>query len=145
MEITGSIEINASRETVGNLLSNPEKVVECVPGIQSYELSGNEFKSKVKVKVGMISGTFKVEGKIDEVKKNEEYKVTMKGRSMGNSFDAVADVYLSDAGEGKTRLDYRAVAKLSGMLAALGKGIIENVTKNLLDEMFQCIEKKAIS
>ena len=145
MEIAGSIDIKASRDTVGALLSNPEKVVECVPGIQSYELSGNEFKSKIKVKIGMISGTFKVEGKIEEIKKNEEYRVFLKGRSMGNSFDATADISLSDAGEGVTRLDYRANAKLSGMLAALGKGIVENVTKTLLDEMFQCIEKKAIA
>lgn len=145
MEITGSIEIKANRETVGGLLSNPEKVVECVPGIQSYELSGNEFKSKIKVKIGMISGTFKVEGKIEEVKRDEEYRVLLKGRSMGNSFDATAYIYLSDTGEGATRLDYRADAKLSGMLAALGKGVIENVTKSLLDEMFQCIEKKAVA
>jgi len=143
MEIAGSIDIKAPRESVGSLLSNPEKVVECVPGIQSYELSGNEFKSKVKVKIGMISGTFKVEGKIEEIKKDEEYRVFLRGRSMGNSFDATADISLESLEENLTRLNYRAVAKLSGMLAALGKGIVENVTKNLLDEMFKCIEKKA--
>lgn len=142
MEISGSLIINAPRNKVGDFFRDPSKVVECVPGIQNYELKGTEFKSKVKIKVGAISGNFKVEGNIKEVKPDEEYEVYMKGGSLGNKFEATAKVFLSDVEEGKTKLEYKADAKMGGVLAALGKRIIEGVSKDILSELFKCAEQK---
>lgn len=142
MEITGELDVKAPKEKVAEFFNVPEKVVECVPGIQSYEMKGTEFKSKVKFKVGMISGTFGVEGYIREQKPNEEYIVYLKGKSFGNSFESTSNVKLMEKDAGTTTIQYSAQAKLSGMLAALGKGIIEGVVKDLLKQLFECAEKK---
>lgn len=141
MEIAGEVTAKAPRNVVATFFRDPKQVVECVPGIQSYEISGTSYKAKVKFKVGAISGTFNVEGDIKEVKPDEEYSVTLRGRSMGNSFDATATVTLSDV-EGGTKISYRAEAKLGGLLAALGKGLIERVASDIVNELFQCAEKK---
>lgn len=141
MEISGEVIAKAPKATVALFFKDPKQVVECVPGIQSYEISGTSYKAKVKFKVGAISGTFNVEGDIKESKPEEEYLVTLRGRSMGNSFDATATVTLSVV-EGGTKIAYKAEAKLGGLLAALGKGLIEGVAKDIVTQLFQCAEKK---
>lgn len=141
MEISGEIVTRAPRGVVASFFKDPRQVVECVPGIQSYEISGTAFKGKVKVKVGAISGTFNVEGELKEVKPEEEYLVVLRGRSLGNTFDATATVTLAEH-EGGTRISYRADAKLGGLLAALGKGLVEGVAKDLISQLFSCAEKK---
>jgi len=141
MEIVGEVVAKAPRSVVASFFRDPKQVVECVPGIQSYEITGTAYKAKVKFKVGAISGTFNIEGDIKESKPEEEYTVTLRGRSMGNSFDALATVTLSDV-EGGTKISYKAEAKLGGLLAALGKGLIEGVAKDIVTQLFQCAEKK---
>ncbi|MFP3268072.1 MAG: hypothetical protein GU347_01755 [Desulfurococcales archaeon] len=141
MQIKNSVIVNAPREKVAEFFNNPVKVVECVPGIQSHEIKGTNFKAKVKFKVGAISGTFNTEGYIKEVKPQESYEVFIKGGSIGNSFEAKASVTLTDAEAGKTKLDYVADAKLGGMIAALGK-VVENVAADIVKQLFECAEKK---
>ncbi len=141
MEIKDTLLIDAPRDKVGEFFKNPAKVVDCVPGIQDVKLEGNTFKAKIKIKVGAISGTFKVDGSISEIKPNEEYLVTLKGGSLGNKFDAKATIRLSDE-DGKTKLEYDANAKLGGILAAVGQSLIGGVTKDILQKLFKCTEKK---
>lgn len=141
MQIKNSLLISAPRAKVAEFFNDPIRVVECVPGIQSHEIKGTNFKAKVKFKVGAISGTFNTEGYIKEVKPQEIYEVYLKGGSIGNSFEAKATVTLSDAEQGKTKLEYSADAKLGGMLAALGK-VVENVAADIVKQLFECAEKK---
>ncbi|MEM0021871.1 MAG: carbon monoxide dehydrogenase subunit G [Fervidicoccaceae archaeon] len=141
MQIKNTLLINASRAKVAEFFNDPAKVVECVPGIQSYDIKGTNFKAKVKFKVGAISGTFNIEGYIKEQKPQEEYEVFLKGGSIGNSFEAKASVILADQDQGKTKLDYTADAKLGGMLAALGK-VVENVAADIVRQLFECAEKR---
>lgn len=141
LEFAGEVIAKANKNVVASFFKDPKQVVECVPGIQSYEISGTFYKAKVKFKVGAISGTFNVEGDIKEVREGEEYSVTLRGRSMGNSFDALATVTLSEV-EGGTKIAYKAEAKLGGLLAALGKGIIESVARDIIKQLFECTEKR---
>jgi carbon monoxide dehydrogenase subunit G len=141
LQIKNTIVINAPRNKVAEFFNDPVKVVECVPGIQSHEIKGTNFKAKVKFKVGAISGTFNTEGYIKEMKPQESYEVYLKGGSIGNSFEAKATVTLSDVEGGKTKLEYSADAKLGGMLAALGR-VVENVAADIVKQLFECAEKK---
>jgi carbon monoxide dehydrogenase subunit G len=142
MELQDTIIIQAPREKVGEFFKEPQKVVDCVPGIQDAKIDGNNFKAKIKIKVGAISGTFKVEGSIKETKPNEEYEVTLKGGSLGNKFDAKAIVTLTDAENNATQLSYKADAKLGGLLAALGQSMLAKVTKDILTQLFDCAKQK---
>lgn len=141
MQIKNSLLINAPKQKVAEFFKDPQKVVDCVPGIQSHEIKGQNFKAKAKFKVGAISGTFNIEGFIKENKPEQEYEVYLKGGSIGNSFEAKAIVTLTEVESSKTKLEYTADAKLGGMLAALGK-LVENVTVDLVKQLFECAEKK---
>ncbi len=142
MKFTGEKEIGFPKSTVAQLFEDPSKVVDCIPGIQSYDLKGNEFKAKVKFKIGAISGTFNIEGKIETKKPGEVYAIYLKGKKLGAGFEATSTCTLVEKDPNTTIVKYETDMKLSGMLAAIGKGMIENVANNIIDQLLENVKKK---
>ncbi len=142
MQFAGEKEIGFPKNVVVEFFENPSKVVDCIPGIESYDVKGSEFKAKVKFKIGAISGAFGIEGKIETKKPGEEYVIYLKGKKLGAGFEATSTCTLVPKDENTTIVKYVTDLKLSGMLAAIGKGIIENVANNIVDQLLENIRKK---
>ncbi|MGZ2256550.1 CoxG family protein [Roseobacter sp. A03A-229] len=138
MEMSGSITIDADRETVWAALLSPEVLKECVPGCQEMTGSPEEgFAATVVQKVGPVKATFKGEVQLLDRVAPESLRLQGEGKGGAAGFaKGGADVRLVDA-EGGTRLEYEVEAKVGGKLAQLGSRIIDGFARKMADQFFE--------
>ncbi|THH35900.1 carbon monoxide dehydrogenase [Aliishimia ponticola] len=141
MKMSGSILIDADRETVWAALLDAEVLKQCVPGCQEMEGSPEEgFQATVVQKVGPVKATFK--GAVTLSDMDAPNSLTLSGEGKGGAAGFAkggADVRLEDE-EGGTRLHYDVEAKVGGKLAQLGSRIIDGFAKKMADQFFESFQ-----
>lgn len=137
MDISGEYIIAASRETVWQMLNDPEALRECIPGCQSLEGSPDEgFEATVRLTVGPVKATFKGTVSLSNMLPPESYTIIGEGKGGIAGFGkGGADVRLTADGEG-TLLSYTAQAQVGGKIAQLGSRLIESTARKLASQFF---------
>jgi len=137
IHIENDITVPASVDDVWEFLLDPKRVAPCMPGAELTEIvSDNQYKGKVKIKMGPVSLAFN--GDVDIVERDDAAKrmvmkakgAELKGKGQAN---AMITSSLERAGSG-TRMRISQDIDLSGPLAQYGRGMIQDVTGSLMDE-----------
>jgi carbon monoxide dehydrogenase subunit G len=137
MELKGSRQIAADRDTVWAALNDPAILRDCIPGCQEMTGSAEEgFEAVVKQKVGPVSATFRGRVTLSNVVPGSSYTISGEGKGGAAGFaKGGADVRLADEAGG-TRLDYDVQASVGGKLAQLGGRVIDGFAKKMADQFF---------
>ncbi|MEN2974432.1 MAG: carbon monoxide dehydrogenase subunit G [Candidatus Caldarchaeales archaeon] len=146
MKFEGKLNLRSRREDVWNFISEPAKVIECVPGVEEYSLSeGKRITARVKVSIGFIKGTFHTSSSVvEEDHSNYTAKLKLGGSGAGSGFDALVDIKLNDI-DGGTEMVWKADVNVSGPLGSLAKPMLEGYVKKLVDQLFDCIKQRVVS
>jgi len=74
--------VNADIDSVWTVLTNPEKIVVCVPGAQLTEtIDEDHFKGKVTIKIGPVTAKFN--GDVEFSKRDSStYELSMEGKGV---------------------------------------------------------------
>jgi carbon monoxide dehydrogenase subunit G len=143
MLLEGKFSLPSDREKVWNFVSDPSKIITCVPGLQSFTVGENKrISATVKVAIGFIRGNFQATSKV--VKEDHEtYTATLElsGSGAGSGFSAVVNLGIAAVGS-ESELDWKADVKISGPLGSLAKPLIEGNIKKIMTEMFDCVKSK---
>jgi carbon monoxide dehydrogenase subunit G len=85
MDFTGSVEIDAPRAAVWNLLLDFEQLATCGPGVQSIErLDDTHARVRAKVGVGFMTMGFTIELELVEVEAPDRAVIRATGAAPGN-------------------------------------------------------------
>jgi carbon monoxide dehydrogenase subunit G len=143
VDFTGSVEIDAPRAVVWELLLDFERLASCGPGVQSIERL-DETHARVKAKIGVAFMTlgFTIDLELVEVEAPERAAVRATGAAPGNQVEANGQMRLSGPPEGPTTMDYSATVELFGSLAGVGSRMIEGTAGKLIDETFDCVRAR---
>lgn len=137
MELQGEYLIPADRETVWQMLNDPEILRECIPGCES--LDGNPedgFVASVRLGIGPVKATFSGAVTLSNIVAPESYTISGEGKGGVAGFaSGGADVMLAETAEG-TRLTYTASAKVGGKIAQLGSRLIKSTSEKLATQFF---------
>jgi carbon monoxide dehydrogenase subunit G len=143
MQLENSFQVSAPPDKVFAYLLDINKVVSCVPGAELSEVvDPSTFKGKVKIKVGPITVAYNGTARISE--RNDADRIatlTADGRETTGpgSARATAQMRVQTAGEGslvQITTDYH----VAGRVAQFGRGVMEDVSKRLIQEMANCIQ-----
>ena len=143
MQLENSFQVSAPPERVFAYLLDVNKVVGCVPGAELTEVvDSSTFKGKVKVKVGPITvaynGTARISEK-DEARRSATLTAEGRETTGPGSARATAVMQVETAGEGsliKITTEYH----VAGRVAQFGRGVMEDVSRRLVNEMASCIQ-----
>lgn len=143
MEFTGTVDIEAPRDAVWDLLLDFEQLATCGPGVQSIERL-DETHARVKAKVGVAFMTmgFTIDLELVEVEAPDRAVIRAKGAASGNQVEASGQMRLSGPAEGPTTMDWSATVELFGSLAGVGSRMIESTAAKLIDETFACVKAR---
>lgn len=143
MDFTGSIEIDASRTAVWELLLDFEQLAGCGPGVQSIErLDPTHARVRAKIGVGFMTLGFTVDLELVEVEAPDRAVIRATGAAPGNQVEANGEMHLSGPPDGPTTMDYRATVEIFGSLAGVGSRMIESTAAKLIDQTFDCVRAK---
>lgn len=145
MRIESSFEVPADRDAAWALLMDVPRVVPCMPGATLVdEVDDSTWKANMSVKLGPIGLTFASDVR-REVADEEAGRVVLAvdARETRGRGAARATIESSlGAANGRTTVDVVTELNLSGKVAQYGRGIVEDVTKQLVAQFAECLSRQ---
>jgi carbon monoxide dehydrogenase subunit G len=138
MEMSGEYTIPAPQATVWAALNDPDTLRACIPGCQTLEkTSDTTMTATVVSKIGPVKATFTGAVTLSNIDAPNGYTISGEGKGGPAGFaKGGADVKLTPAEDGGTRMQYTAKAQIGGKLAQLGSRLIDSTAKKMADEFF---------
>ena len=145
MQLENSFAVSAPPDRVFAYLLDINKVVGCVPGAELSEVvDPTTFKGKVKVKVGPITVAYNGTARItDRNDAGRSAAIEAEGRETTGPGSARAKALMTveAAADGsgstvKITTDY----SVAGRVAQFGRGVMEDVSRRIVNEMAACIK-----
>jgi hypothetical protein len=143
MLVQGKSHIPSGIDKVWDYTSDPAKVIECVPGLQTYTIGENKrITAAVKVSIGFIRGTFQTQTRVvKEDPATHSAILELSGSGAGSGFNAVVNISVAAVGL-ESDLIWDANVSINGPLGSLAKPLIEgNVTK-IVTQLFDCVKAR---
>ena len=136
--MSGEFVLPADKATVWAKLNDAETLKASIPGCESLEkLSDTEMEAVAKVKIGPVSARFKGKVNLTDIDAPNSYRISGQGEGGIAGFaKGGANVRLTDAEGGGTKLSYDVDAQVGGKIAQLGSRLIDSTAKKLADEFF---------
>ena len=146
MEIRDTFRVSTPIEETWLVLLDVERIAPCLPGAQLREVEGDEYRGVVKVKVGPIVSQYKGTARLAEVDESERrIVIDAKGRDTRGAGDAhaVVTVAMREDGTG-TIVDVATDLRITGRVATMGRGMIEEVSAKILGQFVENLERDVI-
>ena len=145
MKVDGSYTIAAPRQKVWDALQDPEVLVGCIPGCESFEPSGDDaYEVKLRMGVGPVVGSYKASVEIGEKSPPDSYRLTVKGGGAMGTARGEALLRLVEKGD-RTTVEIEAEARVTGVVARVGQRMMGSASKMLMKQFFDCITPKVES
>jgi carbon monoxide dehydrogenase subunit G len=148
MRLENSFEVPGPRGAAWDLLMDVPRVVPCMPGAELEEtVSENAWKAKLSVKLGPISLAFATDV-ARESADEAAGRVTLsaKARELRGRGGAQAQISSSlTETDGGTRVDLVTELTLSGAVAQYGRGIVQDVSAQLVDRFAECLKAQLVA
>jgi len=124
-------------------VSDPSKVIECVPGLQSFTVGENKrISATVKVSIGFIRGTFQTSTKIvKEDPVSHTAALELSGSGAGSGFSALVNIAIASV-VSESELTWDANVNINGPLGSLAKPLVEGNIKKIVTQLFDCVKGK---
>lgn len=135
--INKKFEVNEPIEKVWAYLTDPEKIVVCVPGASLREkIDDRNFKGGVTLKFGPVKASYDGEITFEEMDEANR-KMTLKGKGLDSKGKGSADMLmkssLAEKGTG-TEVDCSMQISIVGKLAQFGARLINDVSDQLFNQ-----------
>jgi len=143
MLLQGKFHIPSSIDKVWDYTSDPAKVIECVPGVQTYTIGENKrITAAVKVSIGFIRGTFQTQTRVVKEDKNTHTAVLeLSGSGAGSGFNAAVNIGVVAVGA-ESDVTWEANVNINGPLGSLAKPLVEGNIKKIVTQLFDCVKAK---
>jgi carbon monoxide dehydrogenase subunit G len=143
MHFEGKAVVKAPVGKVWNFISTPESIAQCLPGVEEHKvLEGKRTEARIKMGVGFIKGTFKVNSRVlEEDPVNHRAKLVVDGSGVTSAFKAEIQITCNPHPEG-TELGWVAEATVSGPLGSVAKELLENASQKVVNQTLECVTNK---
>lgn len=148
MKLENSFTVDAPAEAAWDLLMDVPRIVPCMPGATLDEVvDDSHWKATMQVKLGPIGLTFATD--VERTEADEAAKrVVLKAnaRDVRNRGRAEATIESSLAPEnGATRVDLVTELALTGTVAQFGRGLVQDISSQLVTSFAQCLQAQLSS
>ena len=136
MKLSGSYQINLSKEKVWEALNDPEILNQAIPGCEEFtKNSDTKFTATATNKIGPFNASFTGDIELTDINPPNSYKITGSGNSPVGFANGEATVSLEDEDNG-TKLTYTVEANVGGKIAQIGSRLIDMTAKKMADIFF---------
>lgn len=143
MRLENSFEVPAAAEAAWELLMDVPRVIPCMPGAQLREtVDDDSWKATMSVKLGPISLSFDTDVKrelADEAARRARLSARARESRGRGAAQATIESTLTPTGGG-TRVDVVTDLTLTGPVAQYGRGMVEDVTAQLVGSFADCLK-----
>ena len=136
MKLSGSYQINLSKQKVWEALNDPEILKKAIPGCEEFKKnSDTEFTATATNKIGPFNASFTGDIELKEINAPHSYVIEGSGNSPVGFASGSATVKLEEK-DGGTELVYSVEANVGGKIAQVGSRLIDMTAKKMADIFF---------
>ncbi len=142
MKVEGTREFTASRETVWEVLNDPERMAHLLPGVEGFEVQDERhWRANVKIPLGL--GGLKMAMNFDKVEEREpEYaRLVAKGTGVGAMLNMETQFHLDEAGSG-TSMRWQADVKIAGPVGSMGQRVLQPIINQQVGNVLSALERQ---
>jgi uncharacterized protein len=140
MRFENNFDVDVPIERVWEAVLDVERVAPAVPGAQVLErVSADAYRVAIKVKVGPMSMTYRGEVEITD-RDPEAHRAVMKARAKESRGQGTADADVTmtlTGADGHTSATVTTEVQLSGKVATMGQGVLQDVSGRLVETFAQ--------
>ena len=141
MHFEGVFAVTAPRELVFGLVTDPNQISRCMPGLKRLDVkSESEFDAVVTVGLSVIRGDIALRFRMVEKRAPTWARMTAHGTGLGSAVDVEMEMKLTDWRDGGTSMEWTAEALISGRVASLGQGLVKSRAEKIIGDLFGCLE-----
>ncbi len=145
MNVSGTKELNAPRETVWSVINDPAQMAQLMPGVESFDIKDERhWQAKVKVPLGLGGLKMTIDFEKLEERAPEFASLHAKGNGVGAIMNMTTQFTLNEAGE-KTSMDWSADVRIAGPVGSMGQRVLQPIVNqqvgNVLTALEQQVEK----
>jgi uncharacterized protein len=148
VRIDSSFEVPVAPERAWDLLMDVPRVIPCMPGATLTEtIDDDNWKATMKVKLGPISLAFDTDVKREAADEAARLaRLSARARESRGRGAATATIESSlVALDGGTRVDVATDLTLTGAVAQYGRGIVEDVSQQLVQSFAECLKAQLVA
>jgi carbon monoxide dehydrogenase subunit G len=142
MNVSGTKDLAAPRQSVWEIINEPSEMAKLMPGVESFEITDDtHWTAKVKVPLGL--GGLKMTMKFEKLEEREPEFASMraKGTGVGALMDMTTSFTLSEAGEG-TSMAWEAEIKIAGPVGAMGQRVLQPIVNQQVSQVLTALEQR---
>lgn len=144
MDLSHEFEIPLSIDEAWAVLTDLERIAPCMPGAQLDEIEGDEYRGKVRVKVGPVTVEYKGTATfLERVPETHTAVLRAAGRETKGQGNAAATVTatLESADATRTKVSVVTALDISGRVAQFGRGALADVSSKIMSQFVENLER----
>lgn len=146
IDIEKRFTVDASVERVWSFLTDLERVAECLEGatVTDRDEDGT-WSGTMKVKLGPVSSTYRGTVRFDRADEDAHVaELSAEGRDVRGKggADMTMRSRLTASDGGATEVEVASTVHVTGVLARMGRGMIEDVSDQLFQRFTACVREK---
>jgi uncharacterized protein len=145
VKIENSFEVAAPPDAAWDLLMDVPRVIPCMPGAELTEtINESTWKAHLKVKLGPIALNFEADVTREEAdEEGRRVRLAAQARELKGRGAALATIESTLAAfNGGTQVDIVTDVGMSGAIAQYGRGMIQDVSTQLVSSFADCLQKQ---
>src|SRR3954469_528801 len=142
MRFSNEISVDAPPDELFEFMSDPEKVVTCLPGASVEGRDGDAWRGAMNMKVGPIKASYKGTLRFLELDPGAR-RAVMRARADESSGQGQAEARITsqiEEGDGASRIRMETDLQVRGKVAQFGSGAMEKVAGRMLERFAGNVE-----
>ncbi|WP_231335380.1 SRPBCC family protein [Actinomadura graeca] len=145
MELDHDFTVPVPVDQGWNVLLDVERVAACMPGATLDSIDGEEYKGRLKVKVGAMTITYRGTARIvsaDESSRTVTLEAGGKEARGSGTASATVQARLHEQEDGTTRVTVRTKLNVTGRPAQFGRNILSEVGSKIIDRFAKALAEE---
>jgi carbon monoxide dehydrogenase subunit G len=142
MRVEGERTFAAPRATVWEVLNNPAKMAELMPGVESFDVQDDRhWTANVKIPLGL--GGLRMSMKFEKIEEREpeHAELSAKGTGVGAMLSMQTAFDLSEA-EGGTAMKWQADVSIAGPVGAMGQRVLQPIVNQQVGQVLNALDRQ---
>jgi carbon monoxide dehydrogenase subunit G len=144
MILNGTFTFNGPRQTVWDLLQDPDVLAKALPGTERLTMSApDRYEGVMKVSIGpMTAAKFDVTVALGDKQPPERFTMQIDGKGAVGFARGTASVALQDQADGGTAMEYTSDVQIGGRIASVGQRLIESVSRMMMRQALESLDRE---
>jgi carbon monoxide dehydrogenase subunit G len=142
VKVAGDKSFDAPRAVVWEVLNDPARMANLMPGIESFEIQDERnWSAKVKVPLGLGALPLSFAFEKTEEREPEYARLAAKGKGVGAIVSMDTQFNLSEEGGG-TAMHWEADVSIAGPVGAMGQRVLQPIVNQQVGNVLTALEKQ---